>query len=257
VSRDTPTPNDPRIKSLHDLISQLLSDDMTARGTPLGHNDALDQIIQGVNHLADRLLQRQTADQETEQRGDELLEVMMSVAALNYTKRAPIGDGDSIFDAIAAGLNILVDELVATQEAQTRLQDEIIRAQAAAIQELSTPLIPISDEVLVMPLIGSIDSSRAQQILDRLLPGVVEYHARIIILDITGVAVVDTQIANALIHAAQSVRLLGAQVVLTGIRPEIAQTLVALNSDLRHIVTRSTLQTGIAYAMRTRRMIRA
>jgi len=241
---------DSRIKSLNDLIAHLLNGDLAARGTPLGHNDALDQAIQGVNQLADSLLQRQAADDETERRGDELLEVMMSAAALNYAKRASIGDGDSVFDAIAAGLNILIDELVATQEAQNRLQEEIIRAQAAAIQELSTPLIPISDAVLVMPLIGSIDSSRAQQVLDRLLPGVAEHRARIIILDITGVAVVDTQVADALIRAAQAVRLLGAQVVLTGIRPEIAQTLVALNVDLRHIVTRSTLQTGIAYAMR-------
>src|SRR4030095_15235352 len=108
----------------------------------------------------------------------------------------------------------------------------------------------ISDDVLVMPLIGIVDAARAQQILARLLTGIAENHAHTVILDITGVPVVDTQVANVLIDAAQAVQLLGARTVLTGIRPEVAQTLVSLGIDLRNIVTRSTLQTGIAYAMR-------
>lgn len=250
MSVDMPAPTDLRIGILSNIVAQLVSGDLTARGAPSGLNDALDQIIQGINQLADSLLRQQEADRETEQRGNDLLEVMMSVAALDYTRRAPVGNDDSVFDAVAAGLNILIDELVATQETQSRLQGEIIQAQAAAIQELSTPLIPISDDVLIMPLIGSIDSSRAQQVLERLLTGVAESRAHTVILDITGVAVVDTQVANALIRAAQAVRLLGARIVLTGIRPEIAQTLVGLGIDLQNITTRGTLQTGIAYAMK-------
>jgi rsbT co-antagonist protein RsbR len=135
---------------------------------------------------------------------------------------------------------------------QSIVQDEMIRAQAMALAELSTPLIPINDEVLVMPLIGSIDSRRAQQVIESLLQGISTSRARVAILDITGVPLVDTQVANALLRSAQSVGLLGAQVILTGIRPEVAQTLVGLGADLGSIVTRSSLQNGIAYAMAQR-----
>jgi rsbT co-antagonist protein RsbR len=126
--------------------------------------------------------------------------------------------------------------------------EETILAQNAVLAELSTPLIPISDQIVAMPLIGSVDSRRAQQVIETLLQGIATSGAQIAILDITGVPVVDTQVADALIRAAQAVKLLGAEVVLTGIRPEVAQTLVGLGTDLRGIVTRSSLQSGIAYA---------
>ena len=129
------------------------------------------------------------------------------------------------------------------------LQEQIIRVQAATLAELSTPLIPLSDNVLVMPLIGSIDSYRAQGIMDALLSGIATHSAAVVILDITGVSVVDTQVAQALIRAAQAVKLLGALVIITGIRPEIAQTLVNLGISLQDIITLSNLQDGVKYAL--------
>lgn len=128
-------------------------------------------------------------------------------------------------------------------------QEEIIYAQRAALAELSTPLIPLNDRMLVMPLIGAIDSYRAQQVMEALLEGIARKRAEVAILDITGVQVIDSQVAHALIQTAQAVQLLGAQVVLTGIRPDVAQTLVHLGIDFRGIVTRSNLQAGIAYAL--------
>lgn len=137
------------------------------------------------------------------------------------------------------------------QEAErAMLQQQVIEAQRVALRELSSPLIPIADRVVIMPLIGTIDTERAQQIMETLLEGVAQHQADIAIVDITGVQTVDTQVANALIQAAQSVRLLGANVVLTGIGPAMAQTLIHLGVDLSSIVTRGTLQSGIAYAMR-------
>jgi rsbT co-antagonist protein RsbR len=148
---------------------------------------------------------------------------------------------------------VVVENITERKRAEEMLrqsisQEETIRAQEAALAELSTPLIPISDQVMVMPLIGAVDSRRAQQVLEALLEGVASSRALIAILDITGVPVVDTQVADALLRAAQAVKLLGAQVVLTGIRPEVAQTLVGLGADLSGIVTCGSLQTGIAYA---------
>lgn len=129
------------------------------------------------------------------------------------------------------------------------LQQEIIEAQQRALRELSTPLIPISERVVIMPLIGAIDSRRAQQVLETLLEGVAAYNAEMAILDITGVSVVDTQVAQAIVRAAQAVKLLGTQVMLTGIQPQIAQTIVHLGIDLSGIITRGSLQAGIAYAL--------
>ncbi len=130
-----------------------------------------------------------------------------------------------------------------------RQSQEIIEAQRQALRELSTPIVPISDETIALPLIGSIDTARAQQIMEALLTAISHYQAEVVIIDITGVPVVDTGIANHLLQTTQAARLLGARVVLTGIAPEVAQTIVSLGVDLSSIVTRSNLQSGIEYAL--------
>lgn len=135
---------------------------------------------------------------------------------------------------------------------ERRRELEAQRTREALLAELSSPLIPIADQVLVMPLVGTIDSQRAQQIMESLLEGVAHHRASTVLLDITGVRVVDTQVANAFVQAAQAVRLLGARVILTGIQPQIAQTLVHLGVDLSTIETRSTLQAGIASVLMQR-----
>ena len=138
------------------------------------------------------------------------------------------------------------------EEAFARRQEELIRAQSLAIAELSTPLIPITDDILVMPLIGIMDSGRAKQVMESLLNGLSSSRGQFAIIDITGVSVVDTQVANALIRAACAARLLGAEVILTGIRPEVAQTLASLDTDISALTTRGTLQSGIAFALSRR-----
>lgn len=118
-----------------------------------------------------------------------------------------------------------------------------------ALTELSTPLIPITDEIVVMPLIGTLDSQRMEQIMDTLLRGTSERSTRTVILDLTGVSVVDTKVADALVQAARGVQLLGAEVIFTGIRRDVAQTLVEIQANLGGIVTRGTLKGGISFAM--------
>jgi rsbT co-antagonist protein RsbR len=135
------------------------------------------------------------------------------------------------------------------EEALLRKQQEIIRSQAAALAGLLTPLIPINEEIVVMPLVGMVDTQRAQQVMDTLLTGISERRARVAILDITGVPLVDTMVASSLIQAAKAARLLGATVVLTGIRPEVSRTLVGIGAELGGIETYGTLQSAIAHAM--------
>ena len=114
---------------------------------------------------------------------------------------------------------------------------------------MSTPIIPITDQIVVMPLIGSMDHQRAEQFLESALRGAEVSRARFVILDITGLRHIDTSVAGTLIKVAASLGLLGTRVVLTGIRAELAQTLVGLGISLNNIMTHSTLQGGIAYAL--------
>lgn len=128
-----------------------------------------------------------------------------------------------------------------------RLEDTL-RLQAKTLLELSTPIVPISQGVLVLPLVGVLDAARAQQMMENLLSKVVERQARVAIIDVTGVPNIDTASASALLQVARAVRLLGAQVVLTGIRPEVSQAIVSLDIDLAGIVTRRDLQSAISFA---------
>lgn len=128
-------------------------------------------------------------------------------------------------------------------------QRELIAAQKERLSELSTPIVPLRDDVVAMPLVGVIDRERADRVLEALLARVSGGGVRVAILDITGVLTVDQQVAEALVRAARAVRLLGAQLVLSGIRPEVARTLVEIGADLTGIVTCANLQTAITYAM--------
>lgn len=159
-----------------------------------------------------------------------------------------VHDNNGTLKAMVGIVRDISERKQAEQERAALLQ-QVIDAQRAAIRELSTPLIPISDTTVIMPLIGTIDSARTMQIMETLLEGVARNRATIAILDITGVQIVDTQVASALIRAAQAVKLLGAQVIITGIRPDVAQTLVHLGIDLSGILTRGTLQSAIEYAL--------
>lgn len=150
------------------------------------------------------------------------------------------------------GISVDVSERRKAQEEYGRLQEEMLRVKEVSLRALSTPLIPIARGVLVMPLIGDIDQARARQVLETLLQGVARNRARVAILDVTGVQSAGSDVADGLAQVAQAVRLLGAQVVLTGVQPAMAQVLTNMDSDLTGVITRGTLEDGIVYAMRVR-----
>jgi PAS domain S-box-containing protein len=130
-----------------------------------------------------------------------------------------------------------------------RLQREIIEAQQRAIQELSTPVIPIMDRIIVMPLIGSIDSLRARDITRNLLAGISQHRAKVVILDVTGVGIMDTSIVNHLNKTIQAARLKGAQTIVTGVADAVAEAIVDSDIDWSGIITLSDLQTGLVTAL--------
>jgi len=164
------------------------------------------------------------------------------------TVYAPVRD-DSGRVAQITTLSFDITERKQGELEELHRQEAVIEQQSAALLELSTPMLAISEDTVVMPLVGAVDSRRAQQIMEALLSGIASNGAGVAILDITGVSVVDTQVANVLVRAAKAVKLLGAEVVITGIRPEVAQTLIGLGVNLSDIITRSTLRMGIAYAL--------
>lgn len=136
-----------------------------------------------------------------------------------------------------------------TVEAYSKTWERTVSLQKIALQELSASLIPVFEKISVMPLVGTIDTERARLIMENLLDGVVKHRAEVVLLDITGVPVVDTMVAHHIIQAADAVRLVGAKCMLVGIRPEIAQTIVTLGINLNEFTTTSTLQRGVAQAL--------
>jgi PAS domain S-box-containing protein len=164
-----------------------------------------------------------------------------------------IPDAVDTVHAAAAIVRDVTEQVQAEKEQaalEVALQEQLIQAQQATIRELSTPIIPLADDVVVMPLVGTIDSLRAQQIFETLLDGIEQQHARIAILDTTGIRVVDIQVATALIRTAQAARLLGSKVLITGVSPPLAHALVELGIDLSEITTYNTLQMGVVAALR-------
>jgi rsbT co-antagonist protein RsbR len=126
---------------------------------------------------------------------------------------------------------------------------EALKRHQMAIHELSTPVIKVHERVLLLPLIGTIDTARAMRVMESVLLRVVEEQARVVIMDIAGVAVVDTRVAHHLLQTTEAVRLLGAGTILTGIRAQVAQTLVQLGVDLSTMHTRANLEEGLELAL--------
>ena len=127
---------------------------------------------------------------------------------------------------------------------------ELIREKERHIAELATPLVPLGHGVVLLPLLGKVDAERVGRMIEVMLDGVVARRARIVMLDITGVTTMDSQLAVGIVKAAQAVRLLGARLWLTGVRGQVAQELVRLDADLSSITTRATLAQAIGEALR-------
>ncbi|MDQ6989526.1 MAG: STAS domain-containing protein [Mariprofundaceae bacterium] len=147
------------------------------------------------------------------------------------------------------GISQVVDKLgLLTFETFTKTREALALEQADAILSMATPVTTIWDHILLLPVIGTIDSARAQDIMETMLSRIQTSEAQVIILDILGVATVDSAVAQHLIKISKATQIMGCQCVITGISPHIAQSLVHLGIDLGDITTSSTLKNGLAYA---------
>jgi rsbT co-antagonist protein RsbR len=145
-----------------------------------------------------------------------------------------------------------LEDLVNERTAELTRQSDVIQRQAQEILDISTPVLRVWEGIIVAPLIGMLDSQRTQHFMEQLLTSIVETNSPIALVDITGVPTIDTQTAQHLIDTISAVRLLGANVILTGVQPNIAQTLVHLGIDLSTVSTSSSLEAGLKIAIATR-----
>lgn len=147
-------------------------------------------------------------------------------------------------------INKLADGLgLVTFETFIEGREEYIREQQRAILELSTPVVEVWEGILAVPLVGTVDTARTQQMMETMLSQIVDRQASFVIIDITGVPLVDTAVAKHLLQTVQAAKLLGAECIIVGISARIAQTLVHLGVDLTQVVTGTTMSKGLAYAL--------
>ncbi|WP_240480417.1 STAS domain-containing protein [Enhygromyxa salina] len=182
-------------------------------------------------------------------RGDEFDEIHIapsSVSLADKFNQLLHADSASAAD-LAVALKRLEDENLERKRAEREAQERL-----SLIEDLSAPILEVWDGVLALPILGSLSGDRASTLMERLLQEVQRTQANYVILDLTGVEIVDTHTADYILKVARSAELLGAQCIITGIRPAVAQTMVALQANLADIVTRATLRHGLKYCMSAR-----
>lgn len=207
-------------------------------------------------------MEEQIKFQNAKERIEHIEDILSSVAAGELEIRVESKIEDDL-TGIEEAINILIDDLTYELKQSKKMKEELenklgkiqeqqktIIQQQEDLMELSSPVTKVWDNILILPVIGTLDSQRTQIMMENLLEKIVETGCTIAILDITGVPTVDTQVANHLLKTTTAARLLGADCIISGISPAIAQTIVHLGIDLSAIRTKATLQDAMLYAMK-------
>jgi len=183
--------------------------------------------------------------------GFSATETAISVFGLKEALFSALVDKDAQTLSDYTALSLMVDKLgLFTFETYVNARDAVISEQSAQLMELSTPVVKLWEGVVAVPLIGTLDSARSQVVMERLLQALVETSSPFAILDITGVPAVDTQVAQHLLKTVVAAQLMGARCIVSGIRPQIAQTIVSLGIEFGDIVTKANLSDALQYALR-------
>ena len=184
--------------------------------------------------------------------GGDFSQIVTEISELREPVQAAL-DGDPGAAIVPAALVTASDAIGSMRVAAVSVllgeSDEVVARQRQELLETTTPVIRLWEGIVAVPLIGTLDSNRSQVVMEGLLNGIVEEQAQVAILDITGVPMVDTLVAQHLMKTAMAVRLMGAECVISGIRPQIAQTIVALGINLGDITTRATLSDALKYGL--------
>ncbi|MFE5852662.1 STAS domain-containing protein [Streptomyces sp. NPDC056500] len=226
-------------RELHELYVALV--EALRAGAEDAHGEALSELRALLTELS-----RNRARQ-----GFTPSETALSVFALKQVLEPVLESGTAEDIRAYLRLSRLLDDLgLFTIETYTRAREEIISAQADQLLELSTPVVKLWDGVIAVPLVGTLDSVRTQVVMEKLLQALVDTGSEQAIIDITGVPAVDTQVAQHLLKTIVAARLMGAECTVSGIRPQIAQTIVALGIEFGDIVTKASLADALQLALR-------
>jgi len=204
-----------------------------------------DQLIEILGGISISRARRGFSPRET---GNFLLS--LKEALLEILKKES-NDINELFEA-SLKLSRLMDSFtIITFETFIKGREEVILRQTDEITDISTPVIKVWDGILALPIIGTLDSARTQVVMENLLQAIVDTESSIAILDISGVPTVDSLVAQHLLKAVSATRLMGADCIISGIRPEIAQTIVHLGIDLSQIITKASLASALQYAFKS------
>lgn len=235
-----------------ELLTAMTKDEILAEATSVYDNyvEALEtgtyEALQAyARNLSERIIPRGVETHEVI--GIVLLLRDVLARSLFSKYRDDFSKLNRILDAYEPAANRIANT-VAVGFVQER--ERVIREQQEAIRELSTPVLQVRERLLILPMIGIIDPQRARQLTEQLLQAIRKNRAKVVVIDITGVAAMDSKVANHLVQTVDAARLLGASVIVTGLSSEIAQTLVTIGVDLTKIITVGDLQGGIEEAER-------
>lgn len=225
---------DARIKAMTDALDNIAMGSFDRSSEIAAGNDKLGDLERGINQL---MMDMQTQDYANKERESYLLQQQKDLEE----RYELIGEQQKTLDE---------------QRKEIEAKIEIIERQNAAIQELSTPILEIWDAVLVLPVIGMIDSRRTLMIKRTLLKEIRQTRAKCVILDVTGVEVVDTMTADHLLKIVRSAHLMGARCVMTGLSDSVAETIVEIGADLSEVKTLQSLQDGLRDCIRYLKSLR-
>ncbi len=222
---------------LDSFLKSLTSSNITDSSSP-----DFDDVIETLSGLAIERARKGFSPRETGQF------VIGMKEALLKTLSTEISDPKALYEETMKISSLLDNFMIISFETFIKGREEVILRQTDEITEISTPVIRVWDGILALPIIGTLDSARTQVVMENLLAEIVATGSRIAILDISGVPAVDSLVAQHLIKTVSATRLMGAECIISGIRPEIAQTVVHLGIDLSNIITKATLASALKFA---------
>jgi rsbT co-antagonist protein RsbR len=264
-----------------DLLANWIREQMSAtslRGDLMRESELREQSRQFLNLLVNAVSQQSRLDDINAPVWEETREFLSGIsrsrahqgfspaetATFIFSLKQPLyallrqeleGDSRKLVEEQWAATTLLDKLGLFTTEAYQKGREEVIMRQQQELLELSTPVVVLWEGILALPLIGTLDSARTQVVMESLLQKIVETGAGIAIIDITGVPTVDTLVAQHLLKTVSAARLMGADCIISGIRPQIAQTIVHLGVNLSDVITKSTLADAFAVALRRSRLV--
>ena len=235
--------SDDQLRQQSQEVLEAFSDGIKAGGIQHMHGAPGQAVRQVLDRLARQRARQGFSPSETATLVLSLKQPLFSAV------RARLKDGGALASEIWAITQALDHLALYTTEVHQKNREEVIARQQTEMLELSTPVVTLWKGVLALPLIGTLDSERTQSVMESLLQRIVESGSTIAILDITGVPTVDTLVAQHLLKTVAAARLMGADCIISGIRPQIAQTIVHLGIDLNTVTTKATLADAFAVAL--------